>query len=406
MSEQVNKPTGVDTGKPSPSLPEQAQEFVTELLNQRPNNYVYHNLRHTESVVAAAGQLAREYGLNDYETNLILVAAWFHDAAYSEGPPEGHEVRSAKIARHFLEELQTGEQEIAYVEQCIMATEMKSRPETLPEMILKDADCAHLADKKFRKSTELLRMEWELVDGKSFTEKEWLLNNIDFLENHHYYTTIARSDWETEKRKHLRRLKKDLATLEFVGLEAAESQDDLFDNQNKRYSRGVDTMYRVTLRNHIHLSRIADNKANFLLSICAIILSLLLGNLITDNKPVASMLLPSIYFLLVCIVTMILAILASRPNVTEGKFSRDALLAKKTNILFFGNFHSMSQDEFNWGMDQLVKNQDLLYHSLTTDLYFLGKVLHKKYKYLRAAFHVFMFGLISTALFYLFMLLA
>jgi len=247
-------------------------------------------------------------------------------------------------------------------------------------------------------------MEWELVNEKIYSEEEWIKSNLAFLGQHQFYTTIAKAEWDETKQKRITRLKKQLESLQPKKAKNKEKKDTKVIVNDKR-SRGVETMFRVTLRNHINLSRIADNKANFLMSVNAIIVSLLLGELITDNKPVVSLILPSIYFLIVCSITMVLAILAARPNITKGKFSRESLLQKKTNILFFGNFHKMPIDDFNWGMNELMKNDDLLYDSLTKDLYYLGKVMHKKYQLLRYAFTFFMFGIISSLLFYLVMMI-
>jgi len=41
--------------------------------------------------------------------------------------------------------------------------------------------------------------------------------------------------------------------------------------------RGVETMYRSAYRNHINLSSIADNKANMMISINTIIMSLIIA---------------------------------------------------------------------------------------------------------------------------------
>lgn len=384
------------------TLLDKAKVHVRAIFDERPNSYTYHNYSHTEYVVNGAESLAKAYDLSEHATELLLVAAYFHDIAYT-GCGEDHEQLSAEQAAGFLKAEGATQDDIDFVRGCILATRMGAVPKTLPQMILKDADCKHLSRKKAERKSDLLRMEWELTADKKMDESEWLQTNIDFLKAHQYYTTIARNEWEKPKQKLLVKAQKRLAELD----EASGGNAVLATDRKpvkKSYSRGVETMFRVTLRNHIHLSKIADNKANFLLSISAIILSLLLGNLITDNKPVAYLMLPSIYFLLVCIVTMILAILATRPNITKGKFSREALLNKDANILFFGNFHSMPLDDFDWGMERLMENDELLYHSLTTDLYFLGKVLHKKYQYLRVAFQTFMIGLISTAVFYLIMI--
>jgi hypothetical protein len=110
-------------------------------------------------------------------------------------------------------------------------------------------------------------------------------------------------------------------------------------------------MFRVTLRNHIDLSNIADTKANILLSVNAIILSLVLSNLVSKLDNNAYLIWPTIIFVTFTVVSMILSVLATRPNVTSGKFTNEDVINKKVNLLFFGNFHKMEHKEFEWAMN-------------------------------------------------------
>ncbi|MEZ5007681.1 MAG: DUF5706 domain-containing protein [Chitinophagales bacterium] len=372
------------------------REYVQTELSKVDSNYLYHNLKHTEQVVSAASQLADDFNLNAEEKEMLIIAAWFHDIAYSM-VKTGHEEKGAEIATVFLKSHHYPENRIETIKQCILSTQINVKPNTFLEQLIKDADCAHLGKKNAQKRSDLLRMENELIEGKKVSDLEWLNENISFLKRHQYYTTIAKTKWEAVKIKNLKQLEKRLDNTK-----NGETPSSLKSKQAAalKRSRGVETMFRITLPNHIKLSTIADNKANFLLSISGIILSLLLGELITDNKPVQSFLMPTMYFLVVLVITMILSILATRPNITKGKFSKESILNKKSNILFFGNFHAMPLEDFTWGINQLMDDDELLYDSLTKDLYYLGIVLHKKYKYLRFAFNFFMFGIISSAIFY------
>ena len=102
---------------------------------------------------------------------------------------------------------------------------------------------------------------------------------------------------------------------------------------------------------------------------------------------------PSFLIIAVCMTTIVFAILATRPKVNSGIFTREDILKKKTNLLFFGNFHSMKLGDYLWGIDQMMKDAEYLYGSMTTDIYFLGKVLAKKFQLLRIAYNVFMYGI-------------
>ena len=159
-------------------------------------------------------------------------------------------------------------------------------------------------------------------------------------------------------------------------------------------------MFRVALRNHMTLSDIADTKANILLSVNAIIISVALSNLLPklDNPSNTYLIYPTLIFLVFTVASIVLSVLATRPNVTMGKFTKEDVANKKVNLLFFGNFHQMKLDEFEWAMNEMMKDKDYLYGSLTKDLYFLGLVLNRKYGLLRLTYTVFMVGIVISVL--------
>ena len=107
---------------------------------------------------------------------------------------------------------------------------------------------------------------------------------------------------------------------------------------------------------------------------------------------------PTIIFVVFTVASIILSIMATRPNVTSGKFTKEDVANKKVNLLFFGNFHKMSLQDFEWAMGEMMQDRDYLYSSMKKDLYFLGLVLDKKYKILRLTYSVFMVGIIVSVI--------
>jgi hypothetical protein len=164
--------------------------------------------------------------------------------------------------------------------------------------------------------------------------------------------------------------------------------------------RGVDTLFRVTLGNHTRLSGIADSKANILLSVNAIIISIALSSIIPklDSPKNAHLVIPTFIMLMSSVTTIIFAILSTRPKVTSGFFTRDDVEAKKVNLMFFGNFYKMPLVEYDWAMNEMMKDRDYLYSTMIKDLYYLGLVLQRKYNLLRIAYNIFMVGLIVTVI--------
>ena len=95
---------------------------------------------------------------------------------------------------------------------------------------------------------------------------------------------------------------------------------------------------------------------------------------------------------------MVLSILATRPNVTRGEFTKEDVNEKRVNLLFFGNFHKMNLKDYEWAITELTKDKEYVYASLTKDLYFLGIVLNRKYTILWWTYTIFMVGMVISVI--------
>lgn len=159
-------------------------------------------------------------------------------------------------------------------------------------------------------------------------------------------------------------------------------------------SRGVETMFRTSYRTHVDLSHLADNKANIMISINGIIISILLASISPKIDANPFLLIPTSVLLVGCLVSMIFAILAARPRVSSHVISLEDVTQQRANILFFGNFVTLDEEDFVEGMKGLMTDTDQLYVNMTKDIYSLGQVLARKFTLLRHAYNVFMVGLI------------
>ena len=61
----------------------------------------------------------------------------------------------------------------------------------------------------------------------------------------------------------------------------------------------------------------------------------------------------------------------------------------------------MPLEDYEWGMTEIMNDRDYLYKNLIRDIYYLGIVLGKKYRFLRYAYDSFMYGLIVSLLTYI-----
>ena len=160
-------------------------------------------------------------------------------------------------------------------------------------------------------------------------------------------------------------------------------------------------MFRLTSRNHLDLSVMADNKANIMISINAIILSVVVSVLIRRLEEFPYLVVPTVILTFVCLITIVLSILVTRPQVALGKFSKSDIEKRKVNLLFFGNFHRMNLNDYEWAVKEMMKDGDNLYSNLIHDIYFLGVVLGKKYRLLRVCYTFFMFGFVISVMSFL-----
>ncbi|WP_296311153.1 Pycsar system effector family protein [Winogradskyella sp. UBA3174] len=381
---------------------EETEKYVVSYLNDNLDaSFVYHNLAHTQRVVSKIEELIKESSLKEDEEYQLLIAAWFHDTGFTK-TIDGHEKVSVKIASEFLEAHEVSEANIKTIAEVIMATEMSFEPKNTLEGLIKDADCAHISSKRYNDYAALLRKEWELTLNRKISKTEWFEENIEFLTHHTFHSDAAVSKWESRKGKNLANLLQNQNKVKDDTEKLKQKKAELNFKKEKLDlpDRGVETMFRVALRNHITLSDIADTKANILLSVNAIIISLVLSNLVSklDNPSNGYLIWPTAIFAISTVVSIILSVLATRPNVTGGKFTKEDVANKKVNLLFFGNFHKMKLDEFEWAMKEMMQDKDYLYSSLTKDLYFLGLVLNRKYNILRLTYTVFAVGIIVSVI--------
>lgn len=402
---------------PNPDHLQAIRSYIVQFFEEHISaEYVYHDIQHTQQVVEGILAIGRHLDMLPREMELLEIAGWFHDTGYKEGP-SGHEARGCVYLREYLKDKSYTEEEVRFMEGCIMATKVPQSPKNLAERIICDADLAHLGNNHYWDRTGRVRQELLLTKSMVMGEQEWMDFELKFMYDHEYHTGVAQKLFGKRKKKHIKQLKKQQRRLnpkEVASVDALRKRDK-GKSKNKpakaskkeesdaqpelndmRLGRGVETMYRTTYRTHVNLSSIADNKANIMLSINAIIISIVLPQLLPRLSTEQHLIIPTFVLLIVCLVSIVFATLSTRPKITEGKVSREDIENKKGNLLFFGNYYKMKLEDFHWGMKEMIVDSDYMYSSMTRDLYYLGVVLAKKYRYLSLCYGVFMYGMIGA----------
>lgn len=375
-----------------------AESYVADLFarEQHPEFY-YHNFEHTETVVAKTKEIAAHYNLDDADTMALLIAAWFHDTGYLFGPGPEHEIKGVELMTHFATEYELSQELTDKAAGCILATRRDKAPEGLLQEIICDADTYDLGTEAFKKNNKNIYKETSAIQPgltrESFDEK-----TVTLLETHKFYTSYCKDILKKGKKKNIRKLRK-----RALKNAVKSSKEKLVDggttiSEKAGTTKGMQTMLRLTSSNHIRLSEMADSKANILISVNAIIISVILSVLVRKLQTDPYLIIPAIIFLTATVVTIVIAILATRPKVNEGTFNQEDVINKKTNLLFFGNFHKMSLKNYEDAMRIMMQDADYLYSSMVQDIYHLGVVLGKKYKLIRMAYTIFMIGIVVSVI--------
>ena len=381
----------------SNTIVKEAAEYVFNLFKDKlPGDYVYHNYNHTAETVKACKKLSKSYNLTSRDYEVLLLAALFHDTGYVTAY-DNHEQESVKFMKEYLKG-NYADEDIKEIESLILSTKYRTVPDGSLQEILHDADYINLGSKNFEHRADLLRIEWERILQKTYTEEEWAQIQLQFLLDTQFKTEEAVLKYNAQKEENILNQRSKIDKFETKAKKAVETTK----LKPVKDGRGIETLYRSVYAYHISLTSIADNKANMMISINTIIISIVItlfgtGFTFSSENEFSSVrfVFPMAFLLLTSLLAVVFAILSARPNVTSKE--KYELSKKDSSILFFGNFAQLELREFVNKIKALKEQKDELYDSMTVDIFYLGSVLVRKYNYLSWSYNIFMFGMVFCA---------
>jgi len=161
-----------------------------------------------------------------------------------------------------------------------------------------------------------------------------------------------------------------------------------------RSEKGVETMFRLLSGNQYKLNQLVDKKASILISINALILSIVIGTVLNQLDKDPHLIYPATLILVTNLASISLAVFATRPERTHGD-------SDTKNLMFYGNFHEMEEKEYVNEVMTIMNKGDELYENIARDVFYLGKRMNKKFSFLRYSFDVFLFGIIGSVIAFL-----
>ncbi|WP_052308774.1 Pycsar system effector family protein [Runella slithyformis] len=163
-------------------------------------------------------------------------------------------------------------------------------------------------------------------------------------------------------------------------------------DKKKKESRTVETMYRSTLANHMQLSSLADQKAGLLVSVNAIIISIMASFMVRESFDNPYLIIPTCLLVVVCLLTITFALWATRPSVRPQSQKLDAEHIHKMDLLFFADYTALTLEEYQKAMKDMMAKEEKLHDSLLQNIYVQGKVMERKYRLIKIAYTIFIIG--------------
>ncbi len=162
-------------------------------------------------------------------------------------------------------------------------------------------------------------------------------------------------------------------------------------------SRGIDSMLRNSYRTQLAMIALAARKANIMISVNGFLLSLLTvsSSYIMTTEPL--LLIPSGLFLTTCVIAIVFAVLAARPqSVARAHSTTSDFRADRADLLVFEQYAHLSKEDHMSVMFEMMHDKKRVYQSMVSHLYFLGKSADKRFSLLKVSYNSFIIGLISS----------
>ena len=404
----ITNTTGSNISRPR-DIVAAAQQHVLDLYNSKSGSkLLVHNYQRASELVKIVETIGTESKYSSEVIEIAKLAAWFHGTGCLDDYVN-FENRSVARARAFLNARSYSESKMNRVLAAINASKPEASPRGTEEQVLSDAVTAFDLANDFIQMSPLVRLERELVLDEKLSAAAWDQMQMKNLLNAKLYTPYSKVYFEPKLAQNILTQKNIVEKGRAKALQRGEDDEGnnlrKFQDIEKKVPRsGIQTFFRTTYRNHINLSMIADQKANIMISVNAILISLLISILtikadILMTSPIV--LFPVVTFLMTGLTSLVFAVLSIRPKVTNLNDSKTSKENMKKNVIFFGNFVHLELEEYEEAMDAMFRDGELMYGNMTRDLYYLGKVLDKKYRYLTNAYNIFMVGFVATVLTFL-----
>lgn len=183
----------------------EAYNYVMPLIEAHCWHYFFHNERHTEQVFERVQYLADTEWISDIDREDLQIAALFHDIGFIEQYAKNEYIGS-QIARKWLEGQHHDEKRIKKIERMIMATVIFSKPKTLLEQIMQDADLDNIGTEAGFENSLLIEKELKEIAEISIVGCQYWQYAYKIYHDFQFHTQAARAERNEWKEKNMKKI--------------------------------------------------------------------------------------------------------------------------------------------------------------------------------------------------------
>jgi Family of unknown function (DUF5706) len=367
-----------------------ALDYLQEYYQSYSDENFYFGFPSIKNLVEQGENIAHAEGLEgiDYESALLIVC--FRFAGITNIFVEDD--TNLKLLRDFTSQMEYPEEEVVKIETAIRNITQYNYPTSSIEKVAWDAIGYNFTLDDMIVQLSFLKEEINRINENQYTELEVLLSIRENFVKSSLITDYAKEHYSEKRDRNFSKLEKRIQKLREGELKAASKEkvkvNDNFSNKE------TEDLFKIAFRNYVNLVSVADSKAGLLINVNSIIISVVIAFVVGHTQHF----LPSIIILTFSFITILLSILASRP---QGNHLTQDANSKSYQTFFFGSFDLMGNEfsKADWNtysveLDTLLKGgKDKIFEEMYKESYNVRKVLGKKFTYLSAAYLVFLGGL-------------
>jgi len=392
------------------------RKHAMKIISNFPEAIIYHDIDYAQRLIKNVERISKTEKLSVEDTETAKIIAWAFTTGFDKlksnfdsGVFDNNLSENAiNNATDVFKELEI--EDTPYAEKILLALERINMPR-VPETAIEKVVCDSItADLVCRDDDSVLKKIYQeiLLHDVNLSKSNWYDVIINMSSQVNLHTEYGKAEIAPKLKAVIDSVKQEQksildATQKVITKELEISDKELkklkkrVKNMKGRDDRAIQTLMRTTSKNHYTLNEMVDKKANIMITVNSIILSLVISGIIGKAElqhPIHY--LPVAMLATTSICSIVFAILSILPNRTQGIFTEEEIRGKQGNLLYFGNFHDMKQRDYEWGMLQMMNDSEYLYSSMVRDIYYLGQILYSKYSLIRWSLRIFLGGFVLS----------